>query len=52
MDRAYQRAKSILKERRDDLTLVATTLLQKETLERGELEQLLAIAKPELTPQH
>jgi cell division protease FtsH len=51
IDRAYQRVKSILSTRRADLTLVATTLLKKETLEREELEQLLAAPKPELAPQ-
>jgi ATP-dependent Zn protease len=35
----------MLTSRRDDLKLIATTLLRKETLEREELEKLLAESK-------
>jgi len=43
-DRLYARVKAILTERRADLELIATVLMQKETLEREELEKLLADA--------
>jgi cell division protease FtsH len=45
IDRQYERVKSILTSRRADLDLIATTLLKKETLEREELEQLIAESK-------
>jgi cell division protease FtsH len=41
-DRLYDRVKAILSERRADLELIASVLIQKETLEREELEKLLA----------
>ena len=41
-DRLYQRVKGILSRRRADLDLIASVLIQKETLEREELEKLLA----------
>ena len=41
-DRLYKRVKAILSERRADLELIASVLIQKETLEREELEKLLA----------
>jgi cell division protease FtsH len=41
-DRLYQRVKAILNERRADLELIAKVLIEKETLEREELEKLLA----------
>jgi cell division protease FtsH len=46
IDRQYERVKSILTRRRADLNLIATALLQKETLEYEELEKLLAESKP------
>jgi cell division protease FtsH len=49
-DRLYKRVKSILSARRADLELVASVLIQKETLEREELEQLLARAEHKQTP--
>jgi len=51
IDRQYERVKSILARRRADLTLITTELLKKETLEREELEKLLAQPKhDELLP--
>ncbi len=50
-DRLYQRVKSILTERRADLELVASVLIQKETLEREELDKLLAGAGHPTTPE-
>ncbi len=44
-DRLYRRVKAILTERRADLDLIAAVLIEKETLEREELERLLASAK-------
>jgi len=41
-DRLYERVKGILSERRADLDTLATVLMEKETLERDELERLLA----------
>jgi cell division protease FtsH len=41
-DRLYDRVKAILSERRADLELIASVLIEKETLEREELERLLA----------
>ncbi len=41
-DRLYARVKGILNERRADLETLATVLMEKETLERAELERLLA----------
>jgi cell division protease FtsH len=41
-DRLYDRVKAILRERRADLELIASVLIEKETLEREELEKLLA----------
>jgi cell division protease FtsH len=41
-DRLYDRVKAILSERRADLELIASVLIEKETLEREELEKLLA----------
>lgn len=43
-DRLYARVKSILTERRGDLDMIASVLMEKETLEREELEKLLADA--------
>jgi cell division protease FtsH len=51
IDGQYERVMSILTGRRADLNLIAGTLLQKETLEREELETLLAKAKPEQVVQ-
>jgi len=45
IDQQYDRVKSLLTSRRSDLNLIATTLLRKETLEREELEKLLAESK-------
>jgi ATP-dependent Zn protease len=42
IDEQYARVKAILTRRRPDLDLIASTLLSKETLEREELEKLLA----------
>ena len=42
MDRLYERVKSILTKRRAALALVTSELIRKETLERDELEKLLA----------
>ncbi|HTS50069.1 MAG TPA: cell division protein FtsH, partial [Bryobacteraceae bacterium] len=44
MDRLYEHVKSILTERHATLTLVTRELIRKETLERDELEKLLASA--------
>ncbi len=44
MDRLYEHVKSILRERHAALALVTRELIQKETLERDELEKLLASA--------
>jgi len=44
MDRLYEGVKSILRERRATLALVTAELIRKETLEREELEKLLASA--------
>jgi cell division protease FtsH len=41
-DRLYERVRRILSERRADLETLATVLMEKETLEREELERLLA----------
>jgi cell division protease FtsH len=46
IDRLYQRVRIILTDRRKDLDLVASSLIRKETLEREELEKLLA-SQPE-----
>ena len=51
VDAQYERVRSILTERRAELDLIAATLLKKETLEREELEKLLAQRKPELKPE-
>jgi len=40
----YARVKAILSERRADLENIAGVLMEKETLEREELEKLLASA--------
>ena len=45
MDRLYEHVKSILRERHAALALVTRELIQKETLERDELEKLLASAR-------
>jgi cell division protease FtsH len=41
IDNAYSRVKQILKQRRGELDRIVTALVQKETLERPELESLL-----------
>ncbi|HEX6898059.1 MAG TPA: ATP-dependent zinc metalloprotease FtsH [Bryobacteraceae bacterium] len=41
MDRLYERVKSVLTGRRGDLTLVTKELIQRETLERDDLEKIL-----------
>jgi len=52
MDTLYQRVKSILNQRRADLELVTSELIKQETLERAELEKLLAASKqPSLARQ-
>lgn len=38
---SYEKAKQILTENKDALTMLATTLMEKETLSRGEVESLL-----------
>jgi cell division protease FtsH len=43
-DRLYARVKTILTEHRGDLDLIASVLMEKETLEREELEKLIADA--------
>ena len=45
IDRQYERVKSILTSRRADLNLITATLLKNETLEREELEKLIAESK-------
>jgi cell division protease FtsH len=50
-DRLYERVKAILRERRADLELIASVLIQKETLEREELEKLLAAADHKSKPE-
>ena len=42
IDRSYERVSATLRSRRDALDRLAVSLIQKETLERPELEQLLA----------
>ena len=42
VDRQYERVQAILNGRRGDLNAIAATLLEKETLEREDLESLLA----------
>jgi len=42
MDQTYARVKGILSERRDDMDRVVEELIRKETLDRAELEALLA----------
>ncbi len=44
VDRAYQRTVSLLQAHRDQLKLLAETLLEEETLERDEFETLLGLA--------
>jgi cell division protease FtsH len=46
-DYAYEEAVHLLTKHREHLDLVATALLEKETLYRGELEALLAGVEPE-----
>ncbi len=50
-DRLYQRVKAILSDHRADLDLIASVLIQKETLERVELEKLLAGADRKSTSE-
>jgi len=42
IDREYERVQGILRDRRDQLKAVVAALIQKETLERAELEAILA----------
>jgi cell division protease FtsH len=51
VDRIYERVRSTLTTRRRDLDRIAATLIQKETLEREELDKLLSQPEePELVP--
>ena len=50
-DRLYERVKTILNERRADLDLIASVLIEKETLERDELEKLLAGRREKQAPK-
>jgi cell division protease FtsH len=43
MDRQYERVSYLLDQRRDQLKIIVDELIQKETLERAELEALLAL---------
>ncbi|HKF24268.1 MAG TPA: ATP-dependent zinc metalloprotease FtsH [Candidatus Angelobacter sp.] len=45
IDQQYERVHSILTQRRQELNLVATALLEKETLQREELDEILAEPK-------
>jgi ATP-dependent Zn protease len=42
IDESYEQVKSILTRRRDELERIAEALIHKETLDRGELDRLLA----------
>ena len=44
VDRSYERTLNLLKEHRDKLKLLAETLLEKETLEQDEFEDLIGLA--------
>lgn len=44
VDRSYERTLNLLKEHRDKLKLLAETLLEKETLEKDEFEDLIGLA--------
>jgi cell division protease FtsH len=44
MDRQYERVMHVLEEHRDPLKAIVDHLIQKETLERAELESLMALA--------
>ncbi|HTX38220.1 MAG TPA: ATP-dependent zinc metalloprotease FtsH [Bryobacteraceae bacterium] len=46
IDRIYGKVQGVMVARRGDLDRIATVLMRKETLEREELEQLLAAPKP------
>jgi cell division protease FtsH len=48
MDRQYQRVYKLLQERRDQLEAIVDQLIEKETLERSELESLVAQAPADL----
>lgn len=41
LDREYQRAQSLLQERREELEIIAHTLLEKEVLHKSDLERLI-----------
>ena len=43
LDEAYQKAKKVLSENRDKLELLATTLMEKETLDSAEVRKLLSL---------
>ncbi|HKE27458.1 MAG TPA: ATP-dependent zinc metalloprotease FtsH [Bryobacteraceae bacterium] len=48
MDRQYQRVYKLLQERRDQLEAIVDQLIEKETLERSELESIVAQAPADL----
>jgi ATP-dependent Zn protease len=48
VDEAYQRVREILTSRREELERIATELIHRETLDRGQLEKLL---RPLTRPQ-
>jgi len=50
IDRLYSKVKTTLAERRNDLDSRAAVLIKKETLDRGELEQLLALPRDATQP--
>jgi cell division protease FtsH len=49
MERQYDRARAVLRERRHQLDLVVSELIRKETLDRAELEALIASAEERVT---
>ena len=49
LDRAYERAKAVLREHRDVVARVATSLLEHETLDRADIDRLLAADAPTVT---
>ena len=54
VDAAYAKASSLLEENREKLSLLATTLLEKETMDGRDVEVLVGIQKehPEDEPEH
>ncbi len=51
VSQAYARAEKLIKKNRDKLELLATTLLEKETMDGREVEKLLGLERPEAEPE-